>query len=1028
MPLPPIRLEDFRRFAVRKWTETTQPIVDELAHQNWALDAQRRISDLGDAASGALRTAQALPQTTVAPAAAAAHDWAAQAQAQISGLGDALGGLGEEARSGFAQAQAAPLPSLEAPSSWEPSTPLEQAGALASRLPRAAVQPFRELPGTVGAGVDWLRERTLREQNRQRAAEESYAAGLNEALGREAISPEHTGWYLDAGAALAGGLRRGQRGALPRLSPEQQAQRAADGAAEQRVFDAIARLWRRGPQGEAAADDLRFLAVGKGEAGEQAAREYLATRGLEDVLPRAFGMLPPVGAARQMASALGEGVDWLRERSREEQERQRGAEAGYAAGLNEALGREVITPEEARWWSEAGQAMAGTGPVRRVPSPTRQLGLAEAPEAAGLAKADLDLLRGPRPSDPAGASNWDRLIAWMTSNALSNPRSLAGNALGGLEQTAGRFGRYTVQRRPGDVWTELGAWWGARGDVGEAFWNALWKGERPPQVGDAVGATADLPPQAFAGPKGLVVTPANRIAGATDAFFSTLARAGAEAVADARGLTGAAREAFLKEQVREAVLAGEPSRITRLLGDVKAGINSPRVEDKLKAAAAMVYAPFARVPEVIWRQGLRRAASPAVDPFVAVGQLAMGNRKAATEAARRWAVNSTIAGATLWQVGEGNLTGSGPDDAAERKRWEARGWRPNSVRVGGNWYSYEFLGPLGMQLNALATAAETWAAAGEEPDAAAYKQVDKVVNRMGQLAYDEFYLRNFFDLLGAVKDGRMTESLERTATEAGARLLPVSAAQNWLAGGLDPYERETETGLERLQARTALRQGLPARIDPTTGEPQRRAGTPAERLGGFGRTTAEQTPLAVEVARLKEAGQDVSVPAFSPGEKYKDVEQTPAQRRVLQQAYGSEVAQATRDVLASPAYQQADDAEKARLLRRQLTLARSRADVVAGDRVARSDKDRAARAWDAVPRYLGVKGTPDEVRRGNLETAHAKSVLSDYRKRYGGDVGEARFRREQPELSRLTLRDAVDADVLAAKKKRIEQEYGVDLP
>ena len=86
------------------------------------------------------------------------------------------------------------------------------------------------------------------------------------------------------------GIRRGQRLRQPPLTPEQQVQRAADGAAEQRVFDAIRALWRRGPAGEEIADELRFLSVGKGEAGEAAARELLASRGLEDVLP------PPTAA------------------------------------------------------------------------------------------------------------------------------------------------------------------------------------------------------------------------------------------------------------------------------------------------------------------------------------------------------------------------------------------------------------------------------------------------------------------------------------------------------------------------------------------------------------------------------------------------------------------------------------------------------------------------------------------------------------------------------------------------------------
>ena len=186
------------------------------------------------------------------------------------------------------------------------------------------------------------------------------------------------------------------------------------------------------------------------------------------------------------------------------------------------------------------------------------------------------------------------------------------------------------------------------------------------------------------------------------------------------------------------------------------------------------------------------------------------------------------------------------------------------------------------------------------------------------------------------------------------------------------------------------------------------------------------------MARLRLAGQDVSVPAFTPGEKYKEVEQTREQRRVLQQVYGSEVAAATRDLLGSPDYQQADDKEKARLLRRQVTVARARADAVAGERVARSPKGKAELAYLAVPHYegMGRNLTPEAIRLENLRTAEAKARLAEARKKYPGnpDKGETEFLRADREAYRRAERYRVDAETLAARKQAIEREYGVDLP
>ena len=61
----------------------------------------------------------------------------------------ASSGAAAEVGRGFSGAQAASLPSLEAPSTYAPSTPLAQVGALASRVPRAAAAPVQDVIGRV---------------------------------------------------------------------------------------------------------------------------------------------------------------------------------------------------------------------------------------------------------------------------------------------------------------------------------------------------------------------------------------------------------------------------------------------------------------------------------------------------------------------------------------------------------------------------------------------------------------------------------------------------------------------------------------------------------------------------------------------------------------------------------------------------------------------------------------------------------------------------------------------------------------
>ena len=56
--------------------------------------------------------------------------------------------------------------------------------------------------------------------------------------------------------------------------------------------------------------------------------------------------------------------------------------------------------------------------------------------------------------------------------------------------------------------------------------------------------------------------------------------------------------------------------------------------------------------------------------------------------------STVVMGAGLWAL-EGNLTGNGPQDAAERSRMMSMGWHPNSLRdpISGQWKSYRGFAP-----------------------------------------------------------------------------------------------------------------------------------------------------------------------------------------------------------------------------------------------------------------------------------------------------------------------------------------------
>jgi hypothetical protein len=214
---------------------------------------------------------------------------------------------------------------------------------------------------------------------------------------------------------------------------------------------------------------------------------------------------------------------------------------------------------------------------------------------------------------------------------------------------------------------------------------------------------------------------------------------------------------------------------------------------------------------------------------------------------------------------------------------------------------------------------------------------------------------------------------------------------------------------------------LPERIDPTTGEAQRRSGNVVTRY--LGERGAEETPENAELAR-----HGLSPRTIQDG-KFAGEAQTVDAVKKLRQAYGAETGKAVRDVQKTPAYQKATDAEKKKLLEKALRDADFEAELRVGDGVKRSAKAQAAWEYSATAKYAGAPkdGDANAIRRYNRSVSQARAAKAEARKTdlKNPDRAEAAWARANPEEAKLARVGAVSATVLRKKKAEIYGKHKV---
>jgi hypothetical protein len=206
--------------------------------------------------------------------------------------------------------------------------------------------------------------------------------------------------------------------------------------------------------------------------------------------------------------------------------------------------------------------------------------------------------------------------------------------------------------------------------------------------------------------------------------------------------------------------------------------------------------PFLRTPANLVSVGMRY--SP-LAPMMKRTRDALAEGGAAAETAKaRIAVGTALWSVYMGMAMDGDLTGRGPGNRAQREamqRTDEYGgsvFQPYSVRVGDRWFSFERADPLGQAMGLMADMADLMK--NGDWDEAGRTELDEVaahaIASIGQAFFDKTMLSGITELTSALLDGSNGEA-ERLLMSRASALIPGSSLARTFRRADDPYMRET---------------------------------------------------------------------------------------------------------------------------------------------------------------------------------------------------------------------------------------------
>src|SRR5262245_54803090 len=284
--------------------------------------------------------------------------------------------------------------------------------------------------------------------------------------------------------------------------------------------------------------------------------------------------------------------------------------------------------------------------------------------------------------------------------------------------------------------------------------------------------------------------------------------------------------------------------------------------------------PFVRTPGNLMRQGFE-ATPLAIFTKQFREKFKAGGRDQAEAMGRM--VTGTAGLAALAYFASDRLSGTGPKDPAERANLMRKGWKPNSVRIGGTWVPFtDILQPLSQPLFAVANAYEK------------YQKGDKIdpthiAAAAAASLLDQSFLAGVSDLTRALTDDeRYAEQFLQRWTQS---TVPFSGLLRNITQAVDPVVREPEGYTQSLQS---IIPGLSTRVPPkigTLGEEVTRQGGAFTR--GFSPVKPGWMPEDPVVQKLAGLGIDkLGLPpkTLQPTAEHPEITLSVAERQQLGQA------------------------------------------------------------------------------------------------------------------------------------------------
>jgi len=202
------------------------------------------------------------------------------------------------------------------------------------------------------------------------------------------------------------------------------------------------------------------------------------------------------------------------------------------------------------------------------------------------------------------------------------------------------------------------------------------------------------------------------------------------------------------------------------------------------------FIPFVQTPMNILKQG--------VEFTPGIGLTTLFKSKHKPEQVAKQIVGSTVFLGAAWAVFEGDATWSLPKDEKERQKWYDQGKQPFSIKINGQWVSFEKLGPISFPIAMAAALKHYTVEQGRQLDKETIDLLGDTMLSSLEFFSNQSYVKGAAEMMDAVRGNE--RAFKGIVESAPSQLIPLVSLQRWVSRMIDPVFRQTKGVKAGIQA------------------------------------------------------------------------------------------------------------------------------------------------------------------------------------------------------------------------------------